>query len=80
MALESKIYNVLAQQIFTCLKLTKETLEKGMKLFKVQTHQNVIEGYSGVFIVNFEHISDFFSCVSIVNFEHVNVCWESQCN
>ena len=28
---------------------------------------------SGVFIVNFEHISHLFSGVSIVNFDHVNV-------
>ena len=29
---------------------------------------------SGVFIVNFEHISDC-SSVFIVNFEQVNACW-----
>ena len=28
---------------------------------------------SGVFIVNFEHISQFFSSVSIVEFEQINV-------
>ena len=31
--------------------------------------------HSGVFIVNFEHISPLFSSVSIVEFEQVNVCW-----
>ena len=30
---------------------------------------------SGVFIVNFEHISHFYSSVSIVDFEQVNVSW-----
>ena len=30
---------------------------------------------SGVFIVNFEHISQLFSSVSIFNFEHVNAGW-----
>ena len=32
---------------------------------------------SGVFIVNFEHISHPFSSVYIVDFEQVNVSWES---
>ena len=31
---------------------------------------------SGVFIVNFEHVSTPCSSVSIVNFEQVNVGWE----
>ena len=31
---------------------------------------------SGVFIVNFVHISDLFSSVSIVDTEHINVSWE----
>ena len=30
---------------------------------------------SGVFIVNFEHISKLFSSVPIVDFEQVNVGW-----
>ena len=30
---------------------------------------------SDVFIVNFEHISNFFSSVSIVDFEQINVNW-----
>ena len=30
---------------------------------------------SGVFIVNFEHISQLFSSVSIFNFKHVNAGW-----
>ena len=34
--------------------------------------------YSGIFIVNFEHISTC-SSVSIVNFEQVNASWESRC-
>ena len=35
-----------------------------------------VESRSGVFIVNFEHISHFFK-VSIVDFEQVNVFWEA---
>ena len=31
---------------------------------------------SGVFVVNFEHISHLFFSVSIVDFEQVNVFWE----
>ena len=30
---------------------------------------------SGVFIVNFEHITHLVHCVSIVNFEQVNADW-----
>ena len=30
---------------------------------------------SGVFIINFEHISHLFSSVSTVDFEQVNVSW-----
>ena len=33
---------------------------------------------SGVFIVNFEHISHFFSIVSIVDFKQVNVSLKSK--
>ena len=33
---------------------------------------------SGVFVVNFEHISTPWSSVSIVNFEHVNADWISK--
>ena len=32
---------------------------------------------SGIFIVNFEHISHLFSSISIVNFEHVIAGWDS---
>ena len=41
-----------AQLICTCSKSAIETREKGVKYF--QRH------YSGVFIVNFEHISHLF--------------------
>ena len=45
----------------TCSKLATKTPERSQWI------------HSGVFIVNFEHISHFFSSVSIVEFEHVNV-------
>ena len=44
----------------------------------VQRHQNNPNGQghrSGVFIVNFEHISQS-SSASIVNFNHINADWE----
>ena len=47
-----------------CSKLTMKTSEQH-KL-----------GYSGAFIVNFEHISHIFFGVSIVYFEQVHVCRE----
>ena len=45
-----------------CSKLTIKTQERG--------HLR-----SGIFIVNFEHISHLFLGVSIVDFEQVNVSW-----
>ena len=35
---------------------------------------NTVESRSGVFIVNFEHISHFSFNISVVDFEQVNVC------
>ena len=35
---------------------------------------------SGVFIVNFEHISHLVSCVSTVNFEQANAGWVERIN
>ena len=57
----------LPQPVFTRSKLTIETLEQGVKY--VQS--------SGVFIVNFEHISHLFSSASVVKleFEHVIGVW-----
>ena len=42
---------IITQSGFTCSKLTIETLEQGMKDVQI--------GRSGVFAVNFEHISHF---------------------
>ena len=44
----------ISQLTFTCLKLTTETLEKGVKYVQSQWRR------SGVFIVNAEHISHLF--------------------
>ena len=51
-----------AQLTFTCLKSTMETLEKGMKYFKltIKTPERRQWRPSGVFIVNFEHILHVF--------------------
>ena len=32
--------------------------------------------YSGIIIVNFDHVSQLFSSVSVVEFEQVNASWE----
>ena len=40
-------------------------------MFKV----NIQWRRSGLFIVNFEHISHLFSSASIIDFEQVNVSW-----
>ena len=41
-----------SQPLFTCSKLTKETLEQSVKYVRTQQWRR-----SGIFIVNFEHIS-----------------------
>ena len=61
------------QQRFTCSKSIVKTLEKRCEICPKLT-LDTVESCSGVFIVNFEHISHFFS-VSIVDFDWVNVCW-----
>ena len=35
---------------------------------------------SSIFIVNFEHISQYFFCVFVVEFEQVIVSWEETFN
>ena len=44
-------------------------------MFKVDNGKS--RELSGVFIVNFEHISHLFFSVSIVDFEQVSVCGEA---
>ena len=47
-------------------------------MFKVNTKNTRMSSCrSGVFIVNFEHISHLFFSVSIVDLEQINVCWEA---
>ena len=70
---------MLHQPAITCSKLTIETLEEGLKYcskFTIKTPERRHCRCSGVFIVNFEHITRCFS-VSIVNFEQVNAGWSS---
>ena len=64
------------QQTFTCSKSTIETFKKGVK-----NVQNIItiterrhQRRSGIFIVNFEHISHLFL---VFIFEQVDVCWKA---
>ena len=51
----------------TCSNLTIETLEKE-KVWNMFKDNNKNWRRSGVFIVNFEHISHLFLCVSIIDF------------
>ena len=47
-------------------------------MFKVNSKNTRMSSCrSGVFIVNFEHISHLFFSVSIVDLEQINVCWEA---
>ena len=66
-------YHVQASQpAFTCSKLTIETLEQGVKMFKVKNKDTRMT--PNMLKVNFEHISHLG--VSIVNFEHVIAGWD----
>ena len=60
------------QPEFTCSKLTIETLEQVAKYVQIGNWRR-----SGVFIINFEHISHLF-LVSIVNFEHEITDWDCE--
>ena len=69
-----------SQLTFTCSKSAIEALSKGCKLYSkltIKTPERRHWRRSGVFIVNFNHISHPFFSVSIVNFEQVNVSWFS---
>ena len=57
-----------------------ETLEQGVihSALRKKTSERRQCRRSGVFFVNFEHISQFF-LVFLLNFKHVNVGWEFAC-
>ena len=60
-----------SQAVFTCSKLTIETLEKNCEIcskLTMKTPKRLQWRRFGVFIVNFEHISHLCSSFSIVNF------------
>ena len=57
------------QLTFTCSKSTIETLEKKWEICSKLTIKTWRR--SGVFVINFEHISHLFS----VDFEQANVSW-----
>ena len=58
-----------------CSKLTIKTPERRQSNISYPLKKFYIWLRSGVFIVNFEHISHLSSSLSIVNFEHVIVGW-----
>ena len=62
----------ITQLTFTYSKLTIEIIEKRCEMSSKLTITTPIT-FSGVFIVNFKHISHLFSSVSFVDFEQVNV-------
>ena len=60
---ETTTNNDITQQTFPCSKSIIETLEKGVKYVQnitIKTSEHCQWRYSGVFIVNFEHISHHF--------------------
>ena len=54
MRCRSSIIKIITLQRNTCSKLTTETVEKGVNIFKVNSKD------TSVFIVNFEHVSHLF--------------------
>ena len=72
-----------SQPVFTCSKLTTETLEQRCEIcskLTIKTPKRRQWRRFGVFIVNFEHISHLCSSVSIVNFEHIIAGWACYMN
>ena len=63
----------ISRPAFTCSKLTTETLEQKCEICSklTNTPKRCQWHCLGVFIVNFEHISQLCSSASIVNFEHL---------
>ena len=75
---EKELLKQLTQSVFTCSKLTIETLQKRCEIcskLTIKTLVSLLLTLNGVFIVNFEHISHLCSSVSVVNFEHVIAGW-----
>ena len=50
-----------------------------MTKLAIETPEQRHSRRSGVFIVNFEHISNLLSSASIVDFEQVNLSWVLLC-
>ena len=67
--------NVTSQLAFICSKPTKRNPRKRSARWSKLTPKRRHWRCSGVFIVNFDHISRLF-IVSIVDFEQVNVNWD----
>ena len=65
--------------VFTCSKLTIETLEECVKYvlkLTIKTPDRCQWRHSGIFIVNFDHISCLLQFFYFFNFEHVNGGWD----
>ena len=61
--------------MFTCLRRKTETPQKKYEIcskLPIKTPECHHTHPSGVFIVNFEHISHLYLSVSVVDFEQVN--------
>ena len=67
----------IIQLIFDCLKSTIETLEKVCSKLTVKTPERRHWRRSGIFIVNFNHISHFFLEFLLLTLNKLNVSWEA---
>ena len=74
MTLLTEVLSLCTQQTFTCSKSTIETLKKVWNMFKVNNKDTKRRQWhhSGVFNVNFEHISQHF-------LEFVLLLWTGKC-
>ena len=62
------------------LKVNNRNIRTRWEIFSKLTKKTPTRRHwflSGVFIVNFEHISEPCSSLSVVNFEQVNAGWET---
>ena len=67
-------HKISTQLTFTCLNSTRNSRKRCAICSKltIETLERRHRRRSGVFIVNFEHVSHLFLCVFIVNFEHIS--------
>ena len=73
-----KILLLNIADFISCTKCSQVNTKIPADIYLLKVHnRNIRKRCSGIFIVNFEHISHLFSSISIVNFEHVIAGWDS---